>query len=57
MRPRLFRLLELHQRIDEALRRELRRYWPDPFKVSRLRKKKMRVKRRLIRLAPHLHSA
>ena len=57
MRPRLFRLLELHQRIDEALRRELRRYWPDPFKVSRLRKKKVRVKRRLIRLAPHLLSA
>jgi hypothetical protein len=57
MRPRLFRLLELHQRIDEALRRELRRHWPDPFRVSRLRKKKVRVKRRLTRLTPQLHSA
>jgi hypothetical protein len=57
MRPRLFRLLELHQRIDEALRRELRRHWPDPFKVSRLRQKKVRVKHRLTRLAPQLRSA
>jgi hypothetical protein len=57
MRPRLFRLLELHQRIDEALRRELRRHWPDPFKVSRLRKKKVRVKHRLTPLTPRLRSA
>lgn len=57
MRPRLFRLLEMHQRIDEALRRELRRHWPDPFKLSRLRRKKVRVKRRLVRLTPQLHSA
>ena len=57
MRPRLFRLLELHQRIDEALRRELGRHWPDPFKVSRLRKRKVRVKHRLFRLTPQLHSA
>ena len=57
MRPRLFRLLELHQRIDEALRHELRRRLPDPFRVSRLRKKKVRVKRRLTRLTPQLHTA
>ena len=57
MRPRLFRLLEMHQRIDEALRRELRRHWPDPLNVSRLRKKKVRVKRRLVRLTPLLRSA
>jgi len=57
MRPRLFRLLELHQRIDDALRRELRRHWPDPFRVSRLRKKKVRVKHRLIRLTPQLLGA
>ena len=57
MRPRLFRLLELHQRIDEALRRELQLRWPDPFRVSLLKKKKLRVKDRLFRLTPQLHSA
>ena len=47
MRPRLFRLLEMHQRIDDALRRELRRRWPDPFRVVELNKLKLRVKNRL----------
>ena len=47
MRPRLFRLLEMHQRIDEALRRELRRRWPDPFRVVELNTLKLRVKDRL----------
>lgn len=57
MRLRLFRLLELHQRIDEALRRELQHRWPDPFRVSLLKKKKLRVKDRLFRLTPQVHSA
>ena len=52
MRPRLYRLLELHQRIDEALRRELKLRWPDPFRVSTLKKKKLRVKDRIFRLSP-----
>jgi len=47
MRPRFFRLLEIHQRLDEDLRRELRRRWPDPFKVVQLKKLKLRVKDRL----------
>ena len=57
MRPQLFRLLEMHQRIDEALRRELQRRWPDPFKVSQLKKRKLRVKDRLFRLTPRLANA
>jgi len=57
MRPRLYRLLEMHQRIDEALRRELRHRWPDPFRVSLLKKKKLRVKDRLVRLTPQHQSA
>ena len=57
MRPRLYRLLELHQRIDEALRRELKLRWPDPFRVSTLKKKKLRVKDRIFRLTPQLQSA
>ena len=52
MRPRFFRLLEMHQRIDEALRRELRHRWPDPFRVAQLKKLKLRVKDRLHGLMP-----
>lgn len=54
MRPRLFTLLEMHQRIDEALRRELRRRWPDPLRVIQLKKLKLRVKDRLHGLTPKL---
>ncbi len=57
MRPRLFTLLEMHQRIDEALRRELRRRWPDPFRVIQLKKLKLRVKDRLHGLTPNLQNA
>ena len=59
MHPRHFRLLELHQRIDDALRRELRRRWPDRFNLLRLNEMKSRVKGRLHQLVtsaapPHL---
>jgi hypothetical protein len=57
MRPRLFTLLEMHQRIDKSLRRELRRRWPDPFRVIQLKKLKLRVKDRLHGLAPKLGHA
>ena len=57
MRPRLFPLLEMHQKIDEALRRELRRRGPDPFRVIRLKKLKLRVKDRLHGLTPKLSQA
>jgi hypothetical protein len=57
MRLRLFRLLEIHQRIDEALRRELRRPWPEPFRIIRLKKLKLRVKDRLHGLTPRLRRA
>ena len=50
MHPRHFRLLELHQRIDDALRHELRRRWPDGFTVLRLNEMKLRVKSRLHKL-------
>jgi len=47
MHPRHFRLMELHQRVDEALRRELKRRFPNGFEVLRLKKLKLRVKDRL----------
>ena len=52
MRPRSFQLLEIHQRLDEQLRRELRRRWPDPLKIVHLKKLKLRVKDRLHGLTP-----
>ena len=44
MSRRLFRLMLVHQRIDDALRREQRRLLPDPFATQRLKKLKLRAK-------------
>jgi hypothetical protein len=44
MHPRLYRLIEAHQRIDRALRRELKRPLPDSMQLIRLKKLKLRVK-------------
>ncbi|WP_037503684.1 YdcH family protein [Sphingomonas jaspsi] len=44
MSSRLFRLTEIHQRIDDALRREQRRRFPDLFRMIRLKKLKLRTK-------------
>lgn len=51
MSDRVFRLLERHQKLDEALRRLQARRWPDPFEIARLKKLKLAVKDRLVRLA------
>ena len=44
MHPRLFRLIETHQRIDSRLRSELIRPLPDAFQLLRLTRLKLRVK-------------
>ena len=44
MHPRLFRLIETHQRIDSHLRSELKRPLPDGFRLMRLKRLKLRVK-------------
>ena len=44
MHPRLYRVLESHQRIDEKLRREQRRSSPDSLQLVRLKKLKLRIK-------------
>lgn len=51
MSDRTFRLLERHQKLDDALRRAQRRRWADPFEVARLKKLKLAIKDRLARLA------
>ena len=44
MNPRLFRLMEQHQSIDEALRFEQRRKFPDWSEIFQLKRHKLRVK-------------
>ena len=44
MHPRLFRLIETHQRIDQRLRLELTRPLPDGFQLFRLKRLKLRAK-------------
>src|SRR3546814_1330555 len=48
--PHIFRLTELHRRLDDAVRREARRRGGDPFRVLRLKKLKLAVKDRLASL-------
>ena len=44
MHPRLFRLIETHQRIDQRLRFELQRPRPDSLQLMRLKRLKLRAK-------------
>jgi hypothetical protein len=44
MNPRLFRLIETHQRIDRALREEQKRRLPDGFRLMQLKRLKLRAK-------------
>ena len=52
MTAEVFRLMEAHQRIDEELRMESGRRRPDPFKMMRLKKLKLRIKDRLTGMMP-----
>ena len=49
MHPRLFRLIETHQRIDRDLRSEQGRPYPDNFRLMRLKKLKLRAKELIYR--------
>lgn len=51
MPDRVFRLLERHQKLDEALRHAQRRRFADPFEIRRLKKLKLMIKDRLARMA------
>ena len=50
MHPRLFRLIETHQRIDQRLSDEQRRPRPDSLQLMRLKRLKLRVKDLIHRL-------
>lgn len=51
MSDRLFRLMERHQKLDEALHRLQRRRWADPLEVARLKKLKLAIKDRLVKFS------
>jgi len=53
----MFRLMEAHQRVDDELRRESGRRWPDAFEVIRLKKLKLGIKDRLNGLLPKRRAA
>jgi hypothetical protein len=50
MNPILYRLTLVHRRVDDEIRRELKRRAPDGFRLLRLKKLKLAVKDRL-----HVH--
>jgi hypothetical protein len=50
MKARFFRLTQIHQRIDERIRLELRKRRPDVQALSQLEHKEQRVKQALRRL-------
>ena len=51
MTDRVFRLMERHQKLDDALRRLQARKAADPFEIVRLKKLKLAIKDRMHRLA------
>ncbi|MGB3797950.1 MAG: YdcH family protein [Alteraurantiacibacter sp.] len=51
MKARFYILTELHAKLDTAIRREITMRAPNQFKVMALRRRKMRVKDLLSRLA------
>ena len=50
MSDRVFRLMERHQKLDDALRLAQRRRLTDPFEIVRLKKLKLAIKDRIARL-------
>ena len=50
MSDRYYRLMRVHQRIDDQLRREQRRRGVSPFVLMRLKKMKLRAKDLMQRL-------
>ena len=50
MSDRVFRLMERHQQLDDALRQAQRRRLADPFEIVRLKKLKLAIKDRMARL-------
>ncbi|HEX8444873.1 MAG TPA: DUF465 domain-containing protein [Allosphingosinicella sp.] len=52
MNATLYRLTVIHRRLDEEIRRELKRRFPDTVRLLRLKKLRLAIKDRLYRIAP-----
>jgi hypothetical protein len=52
MNPVIYRLTVIHRRIDEEIRHELKRRWPNSMRLLRLKKLRLAVKDRLHRMLP-----
>ncbi|MXO95532.1 DUF465 domain-containing protein [Erythrobacter aquimaris] len=57
MTARTYRLTQIHQRIDERLRLELRKRTPDWLEIARLKKMKLRAKDALHSMAKRARPA
>lgn len=51
MNGMIFHMMVAHQRLDDELRQEQRRRWPDIGRIQRLKKLKLKLKDRLHQLA------
>ena len=45
-----FKLLQRHQQLDEQIRDEQKRRWPDVFRLQRLKKLKLAIRDRIGRI-------
>ena len=52
MNATLYRLTVIHRRLDEEIRRELKRRFPDTVRLLRLKKLRLAIQDRLYRIAP-----
>lgn len=57
MNPVFYRMSVIHRRLDEEIRRELKRRFPDRMRLLRLKKLRLAVKDRLYRLVPRRQQA
>jgi hypothetical protein len=48
----IYRLSVMHQRLDDEIRKELKRRVPDTIRLLRLKKLRLAIKDRLYRIAP-----
>ncbi|HEY0626235.1 MAG TPA: DUF465 domain-containing protein [Allosphingosinicella sp.] len=46
----MYRLTRIHRKLDEEIRREMKRRFPDSIKLLRMKKLKLAIKDRLFRI-------
>jgi uncharacterized protein len=54
MHPIIFRLSQVHARLDKEIRREMSHRWPDRLRITRLKKLRLAIKDRLHALGRRL---